>query len=82
MTSGEKRKFEDMNSRLRALQLIQNTAGRKSELQDICDKVRLYRNIDKQLIKLYGHDAEVNMKDGKSEIQMFNDGLLKASAKV
>ena len=58
MTSGEKKKYEDMNSRLRQLQLIQDTAGRKSELQTICDKVRLYRKIDKQLIKLYGTDGD------------------------
>ena len=47
MTKGEKQKYEDMNSRLRQLQLIQDTAGRKSELQTMCDKVRLYRKIDK-----------------------------------
>ena len=36
VTSGEKKKYEDMNSRLRQLQLIQDTAGRKSEPEISC----------------------------------------------
>ena len=60
--------------------MIQDAAGRKSELQIIADKVRLYRKIDKQLIKLYGKYS--NLKVKKSEIETFNDGLLKANAKA
>ena len=45
--------------------MINDLEGRKSELQEICDKVRIYRKIDNQLVKLYGTDDS----NGKVDIK-------------
>ena len=72
---GENTNKEDPNTRNKQLQLINDAEGRKSDLQEMCDKVRLYRKIDNQLVKLYGTDD----KNGKFDIKVFNDVLKKSS---
>ena len=72
---GEDTNKEDPATRAKQLQLINDAEGRKSDLQDMCDKVRLYRKIDHQLIKLYGTDNS----NGKFDIKVFNDVLQKSS---
>ena len=72
---GEDTKKEDPNTRAKQLQLINDAEGRKSDLQEMCDKVRLYRKIDNQLVKLYGIDNS----NGKFDIKVFNEALKKSS---
>ena len=56
--------------------MINDAEGRKSDLQEMCDKVRLYRKIDNQLVKLYGTDD----KNGKfDDVKVFRDVLQKSS---
>ena len=43
---GENTNKQDPHTRNRQLQLINDAEGRKSELQQMCDKVRVYRKID------------------------------------